>query len=124
VRPASRPQDSRASAPKSYGTVRHGDVEKDDWLPAVPRLPRAAGPLRSSLFRDTTTPLEHTSGYLEVSAGPGGYVLRDRQGRCPAEGDRVEDEEGSTYVVLKVGRSPLANDLRRCAYLISSNQVA
>jgi hypothetical protein len=103
--------------PKTSGTVRHGDVEKDEWLPAAPRLPRAAGPLRSSLFRDTTDPPEHRSGYLEVSAGPGGYVLRDRQGRCPAVGERVEDEEGAPYVVLKVGRSPLANDLRRCAYL-------
>lgn len=101
-------------------TVRHGDVEKDEWLPAVPRLPRPADPLRSSLFRDTTAAEQSgaaESGYLEILPGHGGYRLRDKAGSCPAEGARVEDEDGAGYVVLKVGRSPLPNDLRRCAYL-------
>jgi hypothetical protein len=101
-------------------TVRHGDLEKDEWLPAVPRLPRPADPLRSSLFRDTTAAEQSgaaESGYLEILPGHGGYRLRDKAGSCPAEGARVEDEDGAGYVVLKVGRSPLPNDLRRCAYL-------
>jgi hypothetical protein len=100
--------------------VRHGDVEKDHWLPAVPRLPRPADPLRSSLFRDTTAAEQAgvaESGYLEIVPGPGGYLLRDKTGSAPAEGALVEDEDGAGYVVLKVGRSPLPNDVRRCAYL-------
>jgi hypothetical protein len=97
--------------------VRHEDLERDDWLPAVPRLRRTADPLRSSLFQDTTGPGPVETGYLEVFPGEGGYVLRDRSGHCPSAGDRVDGEDGVGYVVLKVGRSPLPNDARRCAYL-------
>jgi len=107
-------------AAKDARTVRHGDVERADWLPAVPRLPRPADPLRSSLFRDTTTAQSRggaDGGYVEVFPSKGEYVLRDRSGRCPAAGDRVDGEDGVGYVVLKVGRSPLPNDGRPCAYL-------
>jgi hypothetical protein len=101
-------------------TVRHEDVERDDWLPGAARLRRPADPLRSSLFRDTTT-AEHEGvteiGYVEVFPEGGQYVLRDRSGRCPSAGDRVEGEDGVGYIVLKVGRSPLPNDARRCIYL-------
>lgn len=100
--------------------MRHVDDEKADWLPAPPRLLRAADPLRSSLFRDTTT-LDRdgrdVDGYVEVFPEKGQYVLRDREGRCPSEGDTVDGEGGVEYVVLKVGRSPLPNDRRRCVYL-------
>jgi len=107
-------------AAKDARTVRHGDVERADWLPAVPRLPRPADPLRSSLFRDTTTAQSRGGAdgdYVEVFPSKGEYVLRDRSGRCPAAGDRVDGEDGVGYVVLKVGRSPLPNDGRPCAYL-------
>lgn len=102
--------------------MRHGDGERDDWLPAAPRLPRTADPLRSSLFRDTTTAEQAAAaaaevGYVEVFPGKGQYLLRDRPGRCPAAGDRVDGEDGIGYVVLKVGRSPLPNDGRPCVYL-------
>ena len=40
-----------------------------------------------------------------------------------AAGDRVEGEGGVDYVVLKVGRSPLPNDGRRCVYLELSQGV-
>ena len=107
-------------------TVRHGDVERDDWLPGAARLRRTADPLRSSLFRDTTT-TEHAgfveTDYVEVFPDKGQYVLRDRTGRCPSAGDRVEGEGGVDYVVLKVGRSPLPNDGRRCVYLELSHGV-
>jgi hypothetical protein len=105
---------------KASRTVRHEDVERDGWLPGAARLRRPADPLRSSLFRDTTA-TEHESGgevgYVEVFPEGGQYVLRDRSGRCPSPGDRVEAEDGVGYVVLKVGRSPLPNDARRCVYL-------
>src|SRR4051794_17920323 len=99
-------QDFRVEAAKDARTVRHEDVERADWLPAVPRLPRPADPLRSSLFRDTTAQSRGgaAAGYVEVFPGKGEYVLRDRSGRCPAAGDRVAGEDGVGYVVLKVGR--------------------
>jgi hypothetical protein len=96
--------------------VRHEDVERDDWLPGAARPRR----LRSSLFRDTTAADQEAGaelGYVEVFPEGRQYVLRDRTGRCPAAGDRVEEEDGVGYVVLKVGRSPLPNDARRCVYL-------
>jgi hypothetical protein len=105
---------------KALRTVRHEDVERDDWLQGAARLRRPADPLRSSLFRDTTAAEQETGaelGYVEVFPEGGQYVLRDRTGRCPAAGDRVEAEDGVGYVVLKVGRSPLPNDARRCVYL-------
>jgi hypothetical protein len=105
---------------KASRTVRHDDVERDHWLPGAARLRRPADPLRASLFRDTTAAEQETGvelGYVEVFPEGGQYVLRDRTGRCPAAGDRVEEEDGVGYVVLKVGRSPLPNDARRCVYL-------
>jgi len=114
------PQDLQVEAANRWRTVRHGDVERDDWLPGAARLRRPADPLRSSLFRDTTAAEQETGaeiGYVEVFPEGGQYVLRDRTGRCPAAGDRVEEEDGVGYVVLKVGRSPLPNDARRCVYL-------
>jgi hypothetical protein len=105
---------------KASRTVRHDDVERDHWLPGAALLRRPADPLRASLFRDTTAAEQETGaelGYVEVFPEGGQYVLRDRTGRCPAAGDRVEEEDGVGYVVLKVGRSPLPNDARRCVYL-------
>jgi hypothetical protein len=105
---------------KTSRAVRHEDVERDHWLPGAARLRRPADPLRSSLFRDTTAAEQEgvaEIGYVEVFPEGGQYVLRDRSGRCPSAGDRVEEEDGVGYVVLKVGRSPLPNDARRCVYL-------
>jgi hypothetical protein len=117
----------QVEAAKASRTVRHGDIERDDWLPGAARLRRTADPLRASLFRDTTTAEQQAgaaeTGYLEVFPDKGQYVLRDRAGRCPSAGDRVEGEDGVGYVVLKVGRSPLPNDGRRCVYLELSRGV-
>jgi hypothetical protein len=49
---------------------------------------------------------------------PTGYELAEREGEPPALGDEIElDGEGS-FVVVKVGPSPLPQDERPCAYLL------
>jgi hypothetical protein len=45
-----------------------------------------------------------------------GYELVERKGAPPAPGDRLE-REGTAYVVLRLGPSPLPGDRRRCGFL-------
>jgi hypothetical protein len=45
------------------------------------------------------------------------YVLEHRDGAPPAAGDEVLLDEGDRFVVLKVGRSPVPDDARPCAFL-------
>ena len=48
---------------------------------------------------------------------PDGYKLLERPGGAPAAGSMVDLGEGWGGEVVKVGRSPLPGDSRRCAYL-------
>ena len=113
-------------------TVRHGnfdEVEKHDRLAEQPRSLHVAETLRWILFRDTTTtrqrikldreddPPVGDTGYVELFPDHGRYLLRDRPGACPTVGEHLEAEDGVSYIVLKVARSPLPNDTRRCVYL-------
>jgi hypothetical protein len=47
---------------------------------------------------------------------PTGYELVEREGDAPTPGEAVEVEDVS-YMVTKVGPSPLPQDDRSCAYL-------
>src|SRR5579859_6145077 len=47
---------------------------------------------------------------------PTGYAIVEHEGPAPAVGGEVE-VDGRCLVVLKLGRSPLPGDSRRCAYL-------
>ena len=47
---------------------------------------------------------------------PNGYALHDGLGDVPAVGSRV-NVNGHEYAVVKLARSPLPGDERRCAYL-------
>jgi hypothetical protein len=55
---------------------------------------------------------------------PDGYELLDRPGDAPVAGAVVELGEGLRAEVVKVARSPLPNDRRRCAYLEQAVAVA
>jgi hypothetical protein len=53
--------------------------------------------------------------FISTSAG---YSLVEREGPPPPPGDRLElPEQPMSFVVLKLGASPLPNDQRSCAYL-------
>jgi chromosome segregation ATPase len=56
-----------------------------------------------------------TRHLLFVQAGAR-YELLERDGAPPARGDEVELDD-MRFVVMKLGRSPLARDTRPCAYL-------
>ena len=58
------------------------------------------------------------SGYLLFVPSPQGYRLEERDGRAPERDERVEID-GTAFVVSRVGASPLPQDLRPCAYLLS-----
>jgi hypothetical protein len=45
-----------------------------------------------------------------------GYRLREREGEPPEVGSTFEDDGGS-FLVTKVGASPLPGDNRRCVYV-------
>lgn len=58
------------------------------------------------------------SGYLLFVPSPQGYRLEERDGPAPERDERVEID-GAAFVVSRVGASPLPQDLRPCAYLLS-----
>ncbi len=55
-------------------------------------------------------------GYLCFAPGKEGYRLVQRAGSMPAQGE-AHELDGAEYVVMRVGRSPLPFDRRRCVYL-------
>ena len=58
------------------------------------------------------------TGYLLFVPSPQGYRLEERSGLAPERDERVEID-GGTYVVSRIGASPLPLDPRPCAYLLS-----
>lgn len=55
------------------------------------------------------------SGWVAFVSSPQGYRLVEGAGALPAAGARVE-LESAPHVVLRIGRSPLPGDFRRCVY--------
>jgi hypothetical protein len=78
--------------------------------------------LRAGLFRRTSgrapeqAAPEPAIGHVVFLSGEDGYEVRDAVGPCPAVGQEL-DQDGRSYLVLKVGSSPFPSDLRPCAYL-------
>jgi len=58
------------------------------------------------------------STHLVFVGDPSGYSLREAWGDVPPVGGRIS-VDGVEHVVAKLGRSPLPDDRRRCAYLDS-----
>jgi hypothetical protein len=61
---------------------------------------------------------DERSGYLLFVPSPQGYRIEERNGRVPERDERVEIE-GVAFLVSRVGVSPLPQDPRPCAYLLS-----
>jgi len=75
--------------------------------------------LRVGLFRRTSGRAPEqapANGHVVFCPGEDGYRVRDAAGPCPSVGETY-DEDGSSYLVLKVGTSPFPNDPRPCAFL-------
>jgi hypothetical protein len=58
-------------------------------------------------------------GYLLFVPSPQGYRIEERSGDAPALGDSVDLGEAGSFVVNRVGPSPLPLDQRPCAYLLT-----
>jgi hypothetical protein len=58
------------------------------------------------------------SGYVLFVPSPKGYRLEERDGAPPERDERLEID-GAAFVVSRVGASPLPQDQRPCAYLLS-----
>ena len=59
------------------------------------------------------------AGYLLFVPSPQGYRIEERAGDVPALGDGVDLGEAGSFVVNRVGPSPLPLDQRPCAYLLT-----
>ena len=61
---------------------------------------------------------DERTGYLLFVPSPQGYRIEERNGRVPERDERVEID-GVAFLVSRVGASPLPQDPRPCAYLLS-----
>jgi len=61
---------------------------------------------------------ELPSAHLLFVPTPAKYLLVERQGPPPGAGDEIALSEGS-FVVGKVGRSPVPGEPRTCAFLLA-----
>lgn len=55
--------------------------------------------------------------HLRVLCLPSGYRLGESHGPCPQPGD-VVDVDGTRFLVIRIGESPLPLDPRACAFLV------
>jgi Family of unknown function (DUF5317) len=79
-------------------------------------VPKAKAPLR---LLESPLPDERDQ-HLYLVPMPNGYELRECPGAAPLAGTVVDLGEGLWGEVVKVARSPLPNDERRCAYLVQA----
>ena len=77
---------------------------------AAERGPQAAHPAAEP-------PLDYSAGHLRVVPLEFGHLLLERDDACPALSAVVE-LDGTTFVVDRVGRSPLPGDHRPCVFLV------
>jgi hypothetical protein len=74
--------------------------------------------LRGCLGRLRHVSDDDRSGYLLFVPSPQGYRLEERDGPLPERDQRVEID-GAAFIVSRIGASPLPQDPRPCAYLLS-----
>lgn len=98
----------------------------DDGTPTEPRPPlphvvvkvepEASVALPEPVVEPAAAPEPGVAGWVAYVPSPHGYRLVVERGAPPARGATIAIE-GVTFRVLRVGRSPLPGDRRRCAYL-------
>ena len=92
--------------------VRLEELESERRGPAAQET--AAAPPASDVG-----PERASTGHVRFVAYPDGYRLLSSDERCARSGDVVE-VEGRSFLVTRVGRSPLPGDRRPCAYLTTA----
>lgn len=82
----------------------------------VARLDESGAPSAGAVPLSEPEPEPATTTYLVFVWAPGGYALQERAGDVPGVGSLVS-VDGHEQAVVKLARSPLPGDERRCAYL-------
>jgi hypothetical protein len=103
-----------AAAERELAAAReamHGRPQPTDDGPSVPADAGAAAANDASPRPETVTT------HLRFVGLPDGYHLTTSDERCAAPGDRIVVDDQS-FLVTKVGRSPLPDDPRLCAFLL------
>lgn len=90
----------------------HVVVKVEPEAPVAPPAPpeRVREPAREQ------APRSEAAGWLAYMPSPNGYRLVVQKGVPPARGESIAIE-GTDFRVLRLGRSPLPADGRRCAFL-------
>jgi hypothetical protein len=73
-------------------------------------------PAREEIVSNHHNPGPAAAGWLAFVHSPDGYRLLERAGEPPVRNASVE-LDGGTFVVLRLGPSPLPGDRRRCAFV-------
>jgi hypothetical protein len=88
-----------------------------DQVSLAPVPEQAAKPrLEEELVLEQHKPESVADGWVAFVPSPDGYGLVQLDGPPPGRGTAVE-LDGGTFLVLRLGPSPLPGDRRRCAYL-------
>ena len=88
--------------------MRHPVAREEDPSPPTPAQ------------KDQDTGKRH----LLFIATPAGYSLAEQEGPPPRSGDRIEiPGQATSFLVLKLGPSPLPNDRRSCAFLEPTAEI-
>jgi hypothetical protein len=91
--------------------VERGLISADDLYEVVVQSGRPELPAESLPIEPEAKP-----GAVYLFPRAGEYELVEREGETPNPGEQVE-LEGESFVVARVGRSPLPFDRRSCVYL-------
>lgn len=73
-------------------------------------------PVPEEIVLKQHNPAPAVDGWVALVPSPEGYRLLQRDGPPPERGAALELDDGS-FVVQRLGPSPLPGDRRRCAYL-------
>jgi hypothetical protein len=87
-----------------------------DANPRTPAVEATMPPASNPAPALNPAPEPETEGFVLFAGGPSGYRLLERDGSPPSPGSELE-LEGTRYVVLRLGPSPLPRDRRRCAFI-------
>ena len=93
-------------------------LDKNALRHAAERWSLEGAELTPSDAEQTTEEADAGEGHLLFVPTTAGYVLVERNGPAPPDGDRVElPHQAASFRVAKLAASPLPHDPRVCAYL-------
>lgn len=125
-------------APRTSGSAQESHLLSDGWLDRVDRYvaagegnadePKASREdTRHFVAGEADPPGAPTPAgndrpaderHLLFISTPAGYSLTEQKGPAPRRGERIEiPGQATSFLVVKLGRSPLPNDRRSCAYV-------